>query len=128
MTTEVHYKLMRLLDANPQMSQRDIARELGVSLGKVNYCLQSLIKKGWIKATNFTNSQNKAAYMYLLTPRGIEQKAGLTVQFLQARVREYEALRAEIKQIRREVQIDSAAASSKAPGPAARKLGNEPTA
>jgi EPS-associated MarR family transcriptional regulator len=125
MDSGVHYKLMRLLEANPEMSQRDIARELGVSLGKVNYCLRALIKKGWVKATNFTNSHNKAAYMYLLTPRGIEQKAGLTVQFLQARVREYEALRAEIKQIRREVEINSSSAG-KALDSATRKLRNEP--
>ena len=103
--SDVHVKLMRLLEANPEMSQRDLARELGVSLGKVNYCLQALIKKGWIKASNFTNSHNKAAYMYLLTPRGIEQKASLTVRFLQAKMREYEALRAEIKQIRREAKL-----------------------
>jgi EPS-associated MarR family transcriptional regulator len=99
---ERHYKLMRLLEANPEMSQRDLARELGISLGKVNYCLRALIKKGWIKANNFTNSQNKAAYMYLLTPRGIEQKASLTIRFLQVKIREYEALRYEIRQMRRE--------------------------
>src|SRR5687768_10823677 len=102
MPTEMHYKLMRLVEANPQMSQRDLARELGISLGKVNYCLRALIKKGWIKVTNFTNSQNKAAYMYLLTRRGIEQKAVLTAQFLHVKVREYEMLREEIAQMRRE--------------------------
>ena len=99
------YKLMRLLDSNPELSQRDLARALGISLGKVNYCLQALIRKGWIKAANFTNSQNKAAYMYLLTPRGIEEKASLTVRFLQAKVREYEALRLEIEQIRQEAEL-----------------------
>jgi MarR family transcriptional regulator, temperature-dependent positive regulator of motility len=103
---DVHYKLMRLLEANPEMSQRDLARELGISLGKANYCVQALIRKGWIKATNFTNSQNKAAYMYLLTPRGLEEKASLTVEFLQAKMREYEALRAEIKQMRREAKAN----------------------
>lgn len=102
--SDVHYKLMRLLEANPRMSQRDAARELGISLGKVNYCLQALIKKGWIKAQRFTNSQNKAAYFYLLTPRGIEQKANLTVRFLQMKIQEYEALRSEISQMRREVK------------------------
>jgi EPS-associated MarR family transcriptional regulator len=101
---EMRYKLMRLLEANPQMSQRDAARELGVSLGKVNYCIRALVRKGWIKATNFKNSQNKAAYMYLLTPRGIEEKATFAVQFLQMKVREYETLRAEIEQIRREAE------------------------
>jgi MarR family transcriptional regulator, temperature-dependent positive regulator of motility len=100
---DMHYKLMRLLEANPEMSQRKVAHELGVSLGKANYCVRALIEKGWIKASHFTNSRNKTAYMYLLTPRGIEQKAHLTVRFLQAKMQEYEALRAEIKQMRREV-------------------------
>lgn len=99
---ERHYQLMRLLEANPEMSQRDLARELGVSLGKVNYCLKALIERGWVKASNFTNSQNKAAYMYLLTPRGIEQKASLTLRFLRLKMQDYEALRAEIRQMQRE--------------------------
>jgi EPS-associated MarR family transcriptional regulator len=103
-STDVHYKLMRLLETNPDMSQRDVARELGVSVGKVNYCLRALVGKGWIKATRFKNSQNKAAYMYLLTPRGLEEKASLTVRFLRAKVREYEALREEIRQIRRDAK------------------------
>jgi EPS-associated MarR family transcriptional regulator len=98
----VHYKLMRLLEANPGMSQRDAARELGVSLGKVNYCLQGLIERGWIKASNFKNSQNKAAYLYVLTPRGLKGKATLTVRYLQEKMREYEALRVEIEEMRRE--------------------------
>jgi EPS-associated MarR family transcriptional regulator len=102
MSGEAYYKVMRLLEANPELSQREVARALGMSLGKVNYCLQALIHKGWIKATNFTNSHNKAAYMYVLTPRGIEEKARLTVRFLQVKMQEYEALRAEIKQMRRE--------------------------
>jgi EPS-associated MarR family transcriptional regulator len=100
---EVRYKLMRLLEANPGMSQRDAARELGISLGRLNYCVQALIRKGWVKATRFKNSRNKAAYMYLLTPRGIEEKTSLTLTFLQIKTREYELLRAEIEQIRQEV-------------------------
>jgi EPS-associated MarR family transcriptional regulator len=104
---EIHYKLMRLLQANPQMSQRDAARELGISLGKVNYCLRALVSKGWVKASNFKNSQNKAAYMYLLTPRGLEQKASLTLRFLNVKLREYEALRAEIEQMKQEAQTSS---------------------
>lgn len=101
---EMRYKLMRLLEASPEMSQRDVARELGISVGKVNYCLKALISKGWVKATNFKNSQNRSAYMYLLTPRGIEEKARVTMRFLQAKMREYETLRAEIEQIRREAE------------------------
>ncbi len=100
---DVHYKLMRLLEANPQLSQRDVARELGISVGKVNYCLQALIDLGWLKVVRFTNSRNKAAYKYLLTPRGVEHKAKLTVRFLHEKVKEYEMLRAEIDQMRREI-------------------------
>ena len=102
LTDEMRYKLMRVLEANPGMSQRDLARKLGISLGKANYCLQALIRKGWIKARNFKNSQNKAAYMYLLTPRGLEMKGALAVRYLQIKMREFEALRVEIEQMRRE--------------------------
>jgi EPS-associated MarR family transcriptional regulator len=101
---EIRYKVMRLVEANPELSQRDVARELGVSLGKVNYCLQALVRKGWIKASNFKNSHHKAAYMYLLTPRGLEEKARLTLQFLIIKMREYEKLRVEIEQMRREAE------------------------
>ncbi len=101
---ETRYELIRLLEANPEMSQRDVARELGISLGKTNYCLRALIQKGLIKAANFKNSQNRIAYMYLLTPRGIEEKAKLTLRFLQRKMREYETLRVEIKQLQREVE------------------------
>jgi len=104
---EIHYKLMRLLQANPGMSQREAARELGISLGKVNYCLRALVAKGWVKASNFKNSRNKAAYMYLLTPRGLEQKASLTVRFLKVKLREYEVLQQEIEQMKREAQMSS---------------------
>jgi EPS-associated MarR family transcriptional regulator len=99
---EVRYKLLKLLDANPELSQRDVARELGISLGKANYCLRALVRKGWIKASRFTNSRNKAAYMYLLTPRGIDAKVRLTFEFLRIKLREYETLRDEIEQIRRD--------------------------
>jgi len=102
---ETHYLVLQLLDANPAMSQREVARELGVSLGKVNYCVRALVGKGWVKVGNFKNSNNKAAYMYLLTPRGIEQKSKLTIEFLQRKVREYEALRMEIRRMRREAGI-----------------------
>jgi len=101
---ETRSQLLRLLESNPQLSQREAARALGVSLGKVNYCVQALIQKGWVKATNFKNSRNKAGYMYLLTPRGIEQKGRLTMQFLHWKVQEYEALRAEIRRLRQEAQ------------------------
>jgi EPS-associated MarR family transcriptional regulator len=104
LSEETRYKLMRLLAANPQMSQRDVARELGISLGKVNYCLKALLQRGWLKAHNFKNSRNKSAYMYLLTPRGIEAKATLAVRFLSIKKREYESLRLEIELIRMDVE------------------------
>lgn len=104
LTPEARYKLLALLEPNPGLSQREVARRLGISLGKVNYCLKALMDKGWIKAANFTNSRNKRAYMYLLTPRGIEAKARLTSEFLKIKLHEYEALKEEIEQIRREAK------------------------
>ena len=74
LSDEVRYSLLRLLEANPTMSQRDVARQLGMSLGKVNFCVQALVEKGLLKATNFKNSQHKAAYMYFLTPRGKKKR------------------------------------------------------
>lgn len=99
---ETYYKVMRLVETKPDLSQRDLARELGISLGKTNYCLQALTRKGWIKAANFKNSRNKAAYIYMLTPRGLEQKTRLTFDFLKIKVREYEALRIEIERMQQE--------------------------
>lgn len=103
LSDEIRYSLLRLLESNPAMSQREVARHLGMSLGRVNYCVQALVERGLIKATNFKNSRRKAAYMYFLTPRGLEEKAQVTVRFLQQKVKEYEALRADIERIREEV-------------------------
>ena len=97
-----HYTLLKTLEENPGLSQRDLAKKLGVSLGKVNYCLNKLIEKGSLKINNFRNSQNKLAYAYLLTPQGIESKARMTVQFLKRKMQEYERLRAEIEALRHE--------------------------
>src|SRR5947208_2570573 len=94
LTDEVRYRLLKLLEPNPALSQREVARELGISLGKVNYCLRALVAKGWIKAANFTNSRNKRAYMYLLTPRGIEAKARVTAEFLRCKIQEHKTLTA----------------------------------
>jgi EPS-associated MarR family transcriptional regulator len=96
------YRLLKLLEENPELSQRQLARALGVSLGKINFCLTALIEKGLLKANNFRNSQNKLAYMYLLTPAGVEEKARITAQFLKYKVQEYEVLRSEIDELRKE--------------------------
>jgi EPS-associated MarR family transcriptional regulator len=103
LSDEMRYKLMRVLQENPEMSQRALAKELGVSLGKVNFCLRALIQKGLVKAKNFSNSDNKAAYMYLLTTRGMEQKASLALRYLKSKTREFESLSAEIDRLRNEV-------------------------
>ena len=101
--TETHYRLLRLLEAQPHLSQRELARELGISLGKINYCLGALIEKGWVKARNFRNKRDKLSYAYLLTPSGIEEKAALTVNFLRRKMAEYDALKQEIEELKREV-------------------------
>ena len=98
------YGLLKTLEDNPSLSQRDLAKRLGVSLGKVNFCLNALIAKGCLKVNNFRNSDNKLAYAYLLTPRGVEQKARMTVEFLQVKLQEYEELRAEINELKREAE------------------------
>jgi len=93
---ETHYRILRILGTRPDISQRELAESLGVSLGKANYCLRALLERSWVKAQNFRNSDNKVAYAYLLTPAGIEAKARLTVDFLQRKLQEYEAIRVEI--------------------------------
>jgi EPS-associated MarR family transcriptional regulator len=93
---------MRLLGTRRELSQREVASSLGVSLGKANYCLRALITKGFVKAENYRNSDNKLAYFYLLTPSGIAAKAELTREFLARKTREYEQLRVEIEQLKQE--------------------------
>jgi EPS-associated MarR family transcriptional regulator len=102
LTDEYRYRILKLLEADPHASQRRIADELGISLGRVNFCLQALMEKGLIKAKNFRNSANKRAYLYLLTPRGIEDKAVVTARFLRRKLDEYETLQREIEILRRE--------------------------
>ena len=99
---EIHFKVMRLLQAKPDTSQRQMAKALGLSLGKTNYCVQALLKKGWLKLQNFSGNANKQAYAYLLTPEGIANKAQLTTRFLQRKQQEYVLLKAEIEALQRE--------------------------
>jgi EPS-associated MarR family transcriptional regulator len=100
---DTHLRLLRLLENKPNLSQRALARELGISLGKINYCLNALIEKGWIKVRNFRSSDNKLSYIYLVTPRGIESKATITMRFLRNKMDEYETLKREIALLQREV-------------------------
>ena len=102
---ETRYKLLKILNENPNLNQRQLADEVGVSLGKVNYCLRALVKKGLIKVSNFQRSNNKAAYAYLLTPHGVEAKAKITIDFLKRKQNEYESLIQEIKVLEREAAL-----------------------
>ncbi len=98
------YELFKKLEADPNLSQRALSRILGISLGKVNYCLKALIDKGWIKAKNFEQSRNKLAYTYILTPSGLEAKARVTARFLRRKISEYEKLQLEIEILKKEVE------------------------
>ena len=100
---EIHLKVLRHLETNPNVTQRELAEHLGVSLGKANYCLKALIEKGFIKARNFKNSNQKSAYLYVLTAKGIEAKARISVAFLRRKIQEYEQLKNEIEQLQQEV-------------------------
>ena len=100
---EAHLKVLRMLEANPQIKQRDLATLAGVSLGKTNYCICALVEKGLIKVKNFKNSKRKMAYVYLLTPEGVAEKAVLTQRFLKRKMEEYEVLKAEIEELKQEV-------------------------
>ena len=97
---DIHLDLLRKLELNPHYTQRELSREMGVSLGKVNYCMKKLTEKGLIKLTNFTHNPNKMGYAYLLTPQGIEEKSRLTFSFLKRKVIEYEVLKKEINALK----------------------------
>ena len=107
---ELRYQLLKKLEQNPSMTQRELAEELGMSLGKANYCLKSLVEKGWVKAGNFRRKKNKLSYAYLLTPKGLEEKARVTLSFLKRKQREYDMLKEELKTLREEAsQLDEGA-------------------
>jgi EPS-associated MarR family transcriptional regulator len=94
---ELQHKVLKFLQDNPNISQRELAEILGISLGRTNYFLQALVKKGFIKARNFKNSKNKLSYAYLLTPQGIQEKAELALKFYEIKKREYEELKLELE-------------------------------
>ncbi|MFT6045718.1 MAG: EPS-associated MarR family transcriptional regulator [Arenicella sp.] len=104
MTTETHLKILKHIESNPHISQRQLALELGVSVGKINYCVRALITKGLVKAGNFKRSSDKMRFLYLLTPAGIEEKARLTASFLKRKIAEHEKITQEIEQLKRDFQ------------------------
>ena len=103
MPTELQFRVLRLLESNPHLSQRELSKSLGVSLGGVNYCLNALVAKGSIKIQNFRNNQNKWVYAYLLTPQGLAEKTALTGAFLKRKMQEYQELKSEIESLSFEV-------------------------
>ncbi len=96
---DVHFRVLHLLEEEPKLTQRELAQKLGISLGGVNYCLKALIDIGQIKTENFSKNPNKLVYLYLLTPKGIAEKANLTRDFLMRKMAEYQALKKEIEAI-----------------------------
>ena len=99
---ETELNLLRRIEKNPNYTQRKLSSDMVISLGKVNYCLRRLTEKGWVKVHNFHNSENKRAYVYLLTPKGIEEKSRLTYYFLQSKMHEYDQLKKEILHLKNE--------------------------
>ena len=100
---EIRYRLLKILSRETNLTQREMAKKMGISLGKVNYCLSELAKKGLIKVTRFKSAKNKIPYAYVLTPHGLEEKARLTVNFLKRKLLEYEETKRQIRELAREV-------------------------
>ena len=108
MDDTIRYRLFKLLQEQPGLTQRELAKEMGISLGKTNYCLQALIRVGMVKAKNFKNSKNKSGYLYLLTPEGIDEKAHVTRRFLKQKRAEFEEVQREISELHKEIKKNDA--------------------
>jgi EPS-associated MarR family transcriptional regulator len=117
---DTHFRVLRLLQENPEMSQRELADAAGVSVGGIHYVLNALIEKGLVKLGNFTAAEDKRRYAYVLTPKGIARKANMTREFLLRKMEEYEALRGEIEKLRTEIDDPRVTQSVTVPG----KIGN----
>jgi EPS-associated MarR family transcriptional regulator len=113
---DTHFRIMRILQDTPDLTQRELAEMLGMSVGGLNYCLNALIDKGFVKMGNFQRSKNKFKYVYLLTPKGIAEKVALTNRFLKRKIEEYEALKVEIEALKAEVNNEEASGLKKAAG------------
>lgn len=104
---DTYFRVLRMLQDNPDMTQREIAEKLGISTSGLNYCLKALIDKGWVKVQNFSQSKNKFGYIYVLTPQGLAEKAQLTGRFLKRKMQEYDALKVEIEVLKSEASQDT---------------------
>jgi len=105
---DTHFRIMRILQDNPDLTQRELADKLGMSVGGLNYCLKALIDKGFVKMANFQRSKNKFKYVYLITPQGLAEKVALTSRFLKRKMDEYDALKVEIEALSVEVRNEQA--------------------
>jgi|TARA_R100000935_G_scaffold57753_1_gene92473 EPS-associated MarR family transcriptional regulator len=105
---DLRFRVLRLLQENPEMSQRDIAAAVGISVGGVHYCLNALVEKGMVKLGNFSAANDKRRYAYILTPKGLTEKAALTSRFLKRKMEEYEALKKEIDRLQSEMVLEAA--------------------
>ena len=101
---EINYSLLKILNRDADLTQRDMSKKMGISLGKVNYCISELAKKGFIKIQRFNESKTKFRYLYILTPKGIEERARLTVSFLKRKIAEYEGIKRQIRELSREIE------------------------
>ena len=104
---EIHYRLLKILAEEPKLGQREMAKKMGISLGKVNFCVTELAAKGWIKITRLKSARKKIPYIYMLTPKGLEEKGKLTVRFLKRKLAEYEEIKKQILELHNEVQQES---------------------
>ena len=100
---DTNFRVMRLLEQNPDLTQRELAERLGISVGGLNYCLKALMQKGLVKMKNFAHSKNKFGYVYMLTPSGMAEKAAITHRFLRRKIEEYESLKAEIDALKQDI-------------------------
>jgi EPS-associated MarR family transcriptional regulator len=105
---DTNFRLMKILEVNPELSQREMGKALGISFGGINYCLNALVAKGLVKIENFSQNQSKFGYVYLLTPSGIAEKAAMTSSFLKRKMDEYEALKVEIAMLKSEIETKNA--------------------
>lgn len=111
---DTYFRAMRILQENPDLTQRELAEKLGMSVGGLNYCLKALMEKGLVKMKNFANSKNKFGYVYVLTPTGMAEKAAITHRFLKRKINEYEALKYEIEALKSEVEKSCVQGTQKA--------------
>ena len=109
---DTYFRVMRILQENPDLTQRELAEKLGISVGGLNYCLKALMEKGLVKMKNFAASKNKFGYVYVLTPTGMAEKAAITHRFLQRKVAEYEALKAELEALQAELPVQAGNSSN----------------